>query len=451
MTPPDYSFQEDLVARASAEYAKGATGVALVSPTASGKTATASKIACRARARDKRILFATHLFAIQDDTAERMRAAGLHVGVILSGATADPTAPVQVASLQTLYAMVQRGETLPPCDLFILDEAHRGRARTIEDVLGALRAQNPRMRVLALTATPQRSDGRGLGTSCGGFCDALVLGPSVRDMERRGVRAPVRTIAPVGRRRGALEMDPVEAYQRYTPGTTAVMFCRDQVHARAVAETLGDTARLVLGGMSLEERRSALADVRQGRAKALVSVRAIAEGLDVPALETVISCHSLETSIAGYLQIIGRGCRVTPGKTHCTYLDLTGAVYVWGPYDMDRVWTLAGGCTAAGKMPALRHCAECDAVFEPANRCPVCGAAVRAVERLIKVVKDGALIELDALGAHHVAMEHLRLLAAKKGRAQTESDRIAAALAEAPPWVRGALEAWEEGNTEDAA
>lgn len=433
-------YQKRMFLGAREAFRKGATGVCLQAATGSGKTAISAEMIRFALARGGRVIFGAHLFAILDDTIRRLGAEGLRVGAIQAGEPADPSAPVQVASLQTLWAMLDRGETLPPCSLFVLDEGHRSRARTVDAVLRASGARH----LLVLTATPSRGDGQGLGRAAGGLCDALVCGPQPRELVAAGYLVPVRVVTPYARRQGQLEMDPVDAYTRHTPGERAVVFARDQAHARDVAARFGDRARLVLGGESLDSRRDALADVRDGRAEVLVTVRALAEGMDLPAVSSIISCHSLEGSIVGYLQQIGRGCRTSPGKVRCTFADLTGAVYVWGPPHLDRSWSLDGrACTNAGKMPSLRHCQACDAVFEPANVCPVCGEECRPVARMVKVVKDGQLLDIDALGAHHLAMEHLRSIASKKGKAQTESDRIADAIAEAPPWVRGALESWE--------
>jgi superfamily II DNA or RNA helicase len=49
---------------------------------------------------------------------------------------------------------------LPPADLVIVDEAHHCPARTYRQLIRAY----PEAVILGMTATPCRSDGRGLGT-----------------------------------------------------------------------------------------------------------------------------------------------------------------------------------------------------------------------------------------------------------------------------------------------
>src|SRR5690554_6925498 len=88
-------------------------------------------------------------------------------GLILSGKTRSQL-PVQLASVQTL---VNRLPLYDEPDLIIIDEAHRAAANTYKKVLDAY----PNAYVIGLTATPQRTDGKGLDSM---FSD-IVQGPSI--------------------------------------------------------------------------------------------------------------------------------------------------------------------------------------------------------------------------------------------------------------------------------
>ena len=64
-------------------------------------------------------------------------------------------------------------------DLVVIDEAHRSMATTYRRIIGAY----PKAVVLGLTATPCRSDGKGLGGSlfCEGDCRRVMPGvPSTK-------------------------------------------------------------------------------------------------------------------------------------------------------------------------------------------------------------------------------------------------------------------------------
>ena len=111
-------YQQDLLDRVRAAFAQHRT-VCMQLPTGGGKTRIMAEILRRCVARPpQRALFLAHLDALLDDTAARLRADGVPVGIIQGGRAADPTAPVQVASLQTLHRRTER----PPADLVILDE-----------------------------------------------------------------------------------------------------------------------------------------------------------------------------------------------------------------------------------------------------------------------------------------------------------------------------------------
>ena len=63
---------------------------------------------------------------------------------------------------------------LPAADLIIIDEAHHIAARTWTKILDAY----PNARLVGLTATPCRADGRGLGN----YFDELIIGPQIPEL-----------------------------------------------------------------------------------------------------------------------------------------------------------------------------------------------------------------------------------------------------------------------------
>jgi superfamily II DNA or RNA helicase len=74
--------------------------------------------------------------------------------IIMSGAKMfNPDAKVNVASIQTLIK-----REFPPADLIIIDEAHRAASKSYRDIL----VNYPSAKVLGLSATPERLDGKGL-------------------------------------------------------------------------------------------------------------------------------------------------------------------------------------------------------------------------------------------------------------------------------------------------
>lgn len=355
-------YQIDIVGRCSAAFrSKGRTGVMQLG-TGGGKTATASEIIRRTVERGNRALFGAHLDTLVGDTFARLVAAGVHAGYVQAGRPSDPTAPTQVASLQTMTA---RGER-PPADLVIVDECHRAASPTIRAILESY----PEAWILGLTATPQRGDGQPLDVF-----EWMECGPSVRELTRQGHLVPCDVLAPAEPTE-ALVSEPVDAYLRHVPGQRALVFAASVDHAEWIAYGMnarGVPAAVVTGETPRADRERARVEFAAGRIKVLASVNVFIEGWDCPETEAIILAREFGV-VGGFLQAIGRGLRPTAGKTRCTVIDLRGAVNLHGLPDEDRVWSLAGKPRRTERLAALRRCLECAAIFRPASECPRCGA-----------------------------------------------------------------------------
>ena len=79
----------------------------------------------------------------------------------------------------------------------------------------------------------------------------------------------------------------------------------------------------VWGDSSPEDRKAALQDLAAGRIRAVFSVDLFNEGVDLPAVDTVLMLRPTESPTL-FLQQLGRGLRRSKGKTFCTVLDFVG-------------------------------------------------------------------------------------------------------------------------------
>jgi superfamily II DNA or RNA helicase len=168
--------------------------IILVAPTGSGKTIIAVDIIREYVAAGKAVLIVSHRLEILSQTSEKLHAAGIEHGIIMAGYRSRPQEPVQVASIQTLWARAvqQIGKhkiELPEADLLIIDEAHHCPAQTYSKIIKAY----PDAVLLGLTATPCRGDGRGLG----GIFEKLIECPQVAELIEYNYLVPTRVYAPV--------------------------------------------------------------------------------------------------------------------------------------------------------------------------------------------------------------------------------------------------------------
>jgi DNA repair protein RadD len=356
-------YQAAALDRVRDEYRRGVRSVLLVAPTGAGKTVMFCAIAQGAIAKGKRVIVVVHRSELVGQTIAKMRAFGVErIGVIAPGWAHDPEAPIQVGMVQTMVARRYR----PKADLVVLDEAHHH----VADDWGRVASAYTEARMLGVTATPQRGDGKPLGN----LFSSLVVGPSVRELIDAGHLSPVTIVAPQASRRHLAD-SPVAAYSALAAGRPAVFFCATVAEAYATADTLtatGVPAACVEGEMDSSARDGAIRRFANGELQALTNVFCLTEGWDCPRVEVCVLARGCGTPGA-YVQMVGRVLRPSPGKTSALVIDLRGAVHKHGLPDEDREYSL-GGSAISGARAQTRSCPECDTVVAFSVRvCPSCG------------------------------------------------------------------------------
>src|SRR4051812_26601848 len=109
-----YEYQSRGIAEIDAVFAEGVRRILAVAPTGAGKGTMAAWFMARAVERGQRCVFLVHRREIVRDIAKRLRSRfGVRVGIVLPGERPDPSAPVQVVSVQSLL----RRDTLPDADI----------------------------------------------------------------------------------------------------------------------------------------------------------------------------------------------------------------------------------------------------------------------------------------------------------------------------------------------
>ena len=432
-------YQAELIDRARAALREHRR-VCLVAPTGAGKTAITVHMMQRAAERERRSCFIVHQNELLMQTSRALWDQKLEHGMIAAG-RARSGLPAQVASVQTL---VNRLGQYDPFDLVIFDECHRSAAASYQKVLDAW----PDAHVIGLTATPARTDGRGLA----GTYDVIVEGPTIAQLIKAGYLSDYELYAPPvdvsldGVRttagdynagdlehvmaRPTITGDAIAHYRRFAKGRRCVVMCTTVKHARDVAEqycAAGIAAASIDGKMSHAQRDALLDDFRAGRVMVLTSVQLLVEGLDVPLIGATQWLRPTQSLIV-WMQGNGRGLRPAPGKDRLIILDHVGNYQRHAMPDAPREWTLEGRPKGARRAAAdpdavnIQTCEKCYHVFMAGVAvCPGCGAAVEMRERVIKVV-EGDLERIEREHAEQVARSRARV---EQGRARTLEDLVA--------------------------
>jgi len=326
--------------------------VLAVAPTGSGKTATFAYITTNAAAKSRRVYIVAHRQEIVEQISQALDAMGVRHGRIQPGhvMTSDL---VQVAMVQTL---ARRLALVPAPDLLVVDEAHHGTAGTWETVCSAW----PAARILGVTATPRRMDGRGLGRAF----DEMILGPTMAELIALKFLASYTYLAPpqqvdlskIKTRMGDFAIDELAAvmdravitgdsvvhYRDHLQGRPAIAFCCSVEHAEHVAAQFtaaGYRAASVDGKLDKAERRDRIAAIGDGRLQVLTSCDLISEGVDVPVVAgAILLCPT--KSLGKFLQQVGRCLRPKPDGSSAVILDHVGNVQRHGLPDAIRSWSL---------------------------------------------------------------------------------------------------------------
>jgi DNA repair protein RadD len=456
-------YQQRDIARLRQEFARGRLRVCYCAPTGSGKTVLFVHAVRKAVAQGQKVGILVHRVELVDQTAEALEAEGIAYGIIAAGYPENPDALVQVAMVQTL---ARRPERLDGVRFLIIDECHHILAGT----WAALAAAAPNARLLGVTATPERLDGKGLSAAF----DALVIGPKVKGLITAGYLAPFAIFAPekqVDLKRlrtvggdyalgqlaermstDAVLADAIEEYRKHIAGQSALAFCATIKHSQATARAFraaGINAVHLDGDTPTAERRDIIA--RLGTEPLVVTnCGIIAEGLNVPVVGGVIMLRPTK-SLGLYLQQIGRALRPAPGKERAVILDHAGNVFRHGFPDMDHPWSLEGRPKKKGKA-LVKRCAGCGALIPAAAReCPQCGA--QQPRPAAPPAKPGSrpLVELDALDAHErwLATGSFHAVVEWAGFDEARLRQVAKARGYKPGWVYFRLQAAREAS-EDA-
>jgi DNA repair protein RadD len=381
-------YQIRAIADLRACYAAGKRAPCLVLPTGGGKTVIAASIVKGAIDRGNRVLFLAHRSELLDQTLAKLSNAGLSdVRLIRAAVTrGSETAPVTVASIPTLTKRTD----LPKADLVVFDECHHVVAKTWARIAEAY----SKARLLGMTATPQRSDGKPLGD----IFDSIVVGSTVRELTDLGYLVPCRVLAPNGvTNAGEIAITPAQAYAQHANGRRAVIFCVTVEHAERVAAEMPVPCGVVHGDMPTKERADTLARLKSGDLLAVANVHVLTEGWDMPEVEVCIMTRKPDHS-GTYLQCIGRVLRPAPSKESAMLLDLGGSVWTHGVPDSTRDYTLDGSgiSRASEEREPIRQCPTCGSVFlSPGDgMCPQCGVQLPAVRRRAPVSNDQGISDV---------------------------------------------------------
>ena len=452
-------YQQTDLDRLRAEFRTGARAVLYVAPTGSGKTVLFSTVVSNAKLKGSRIWVVVPRPHLVEQCSATLTDLGVLHGVVSGARYFHPGCQVLVCSVQTLVRRVAAGK-IEDADLIVIDEAHHVVAGTWREIIEA----QPRARLLGVTATPLRLDGKGLGVEAGGVFDRMVVGPSVKELTDLGWLSPYTLYRPPtmvdltgvkrsmgdyakGQLAAAVDRphitgDAVEQYAKHCPGEPALVFCASVDHATHVATQFreaGWRSESIDGNTPGSVRQERIKALGEGRMHVLTSCEVISEGTDIPTVSAAILLRPTQ-SLGLYLQQVGRCLRPAPGKRRAVILDHVGNYERHMLPDTEREWTLDGLNNGAPKekVEKPRTCRACFAAFDPAPRCPYCGVEYVVQAHEIEQV-TGELVEVTEEERQELAVKRDKKARIKRAKTVEELDALADEFGYKPGWAEHQL------------
>lgn len=350
-------------------------------PTGAGKTVIFSEFAAKYTGN---VLIVVHRKELFEQTVKSLSRLGIIYGIVKSGRKTN-LHRVSVAMVETLNNRIKKedfGDTL-----LIIDECHIGNFKKIKEIFPFY---------FGFSATPIATTDPPLSE----YYDELHVPVTVGSLIDNGYLAEPELIAPdrfvlelaIDRKTGDFddrqmndELSKVKyitacakKYEEHCFGKKTLIFCPNIQISQEVAKLI-PKARHMDYMASDNERTATIEWFKSTPGAVLVNVALLTTGFDAPDTEVII-INRPTRSLPLYMQMVGRGSRVTESKKKFTILDLYGCCHLetigfWeGNKDWEVIWQTTIRKTAKGGEMPLKTCPNCRAMIAIASKiCKYCG------------------------------------------------------------------------------
>ncbi|NMP27300.1 DEAD/DEAH box helicase [Rahnella sp. SAP-1] len=356
-------YQQEAVDATLQHFRQHDTPAVIVLPTGAGKSLVIAELARVARGR---VLVLAHVKELVSQNHGKYLSYGLQADIYAAGLHLKQSqGKVVFGSVQSVAPNLDQFDSA--FSLLIIDECHRisdDDNSQYQQIINHLRQQNPRLRLLGLTATPYRLgkgwiyqyhyQGMVRGVENSLFRDCIYELPLRYMIKHQFLVPPQRLDMPVVQydfsrlqpnSNGLFAEADLNAelrqQARITPHIVRqiIDFAKDRKGVMIFSSTVehaGEIFRLLPAGeaalvsaqTSAAERDRLIDAFKQQQLRYLVNVSVLTTGFDAPHVDLIAILRPTE-SVSLYQQIVGRGLRLSPGKTDCLILDYAG-----NPHDL---------------------------------------------------------------------------------------------------------------------
>jgi DNA repair protein RadD len=301
------------------------------------------------------------------------------------------------AGIQSIY---KRAYEVQRCDLVLIDECHllaKSESGMYRQFLKTLKVINPDLKVIGFTATPFRMDQGMLYEGDDAIFTDLAYDVPILRMIKEGYLVPLvpkqtkmtLDVSGVHVRGGefiAKELEDAVNKAEITTGAVDeivtggrdcgswLIFCSGVDHAKNVCQEIRSrdiTCEVIHGELPLPERDRILRDFKDGRVRCITNMNVLTTGFDAPGVDMIGMLRPTKSQSL-YVQMLGRGTRLSEGKEDCLVLDFAGNTKRHGPVDEIHKRVKRPGEGDGGEAP-VKTCPSCQTICSAAAlTCPTC-------------------------------------------------------------------------------
>lgn len=358
-------YQQEAVDATVDYFRKQTHPAVIVLPTGAGKSLVIAELARLARGR---VLVLAHVKELVEQNHAKYLAYGLQADIFAAGLNRkESQSKIVFGSVQSVARNLKAFDA--HFSLVIIDECHRislNDKSQYQQIIQALQSNNPSLRILGLTATPYRLNsgwiyqyhyhGMVRGDENCFFRECIYELPLHYMIKNKFLVPPERLDMPV------LQYDfsqvsltssgifneqelnlSLKKQQRITPKIIeqvieyaaplqgCMIFAATVEHAKEILGYLPqNSAALVTAETPAADRQAIINQFKNKELHYLVNVSVLTTGFDAPHVDVIAILRPTE-SVSLYQQIVGRGLRLSEGKTRCLILDYAG-----NPHDLFR-------------------------------------------------------------------------------------------------------------------
>lgn len=363
--------------------------IVMCAPTGSGKTVMFSFMVTEHLKKGGRVLIFTHRKELLKQAGRGLE----NAEYIKAGSYPSLDGCLHISMIETFARRIEKYDYfLQTRTMIIFDEAH------LENFTKIFKHISPETIVIGATATPER---KGKQNSLSDFYTDLVQDVDTIDLIEMGFLSRAKSygveIDLSGCKKSGDDYDTskyyeenklylgvVENYERLAKHKKTIVFSsnvKNSIDLCAEFNEHGYNARHIDANSNNRE------DVFEWFDKStdgiLCNCGIATTGFDQPDVECVI-LYRATTSLTLFLQMVGRGSRITPTKKEFTILDFGNNIKRLGFWENPRIWSLQKKVKKEGVAP-VKFCPGCGAIVgAKVKECEYCGYKWKETEKEIK-------------------------------------------------------------------